>query len=386
VRGLARATGGAAEFISAGERIEDKVLRTFGRLNSPAATGVTIDWDGCDVQTLAELPPVFDGDVMTVFGRAPGRLPGKVTLSCRTPRGPRQWAVAVPPAAADDGGVIATMWARRMIQSLEEVNHVASTRYRHRKASRPTETLIGLSKEFGLLCSLTTFIAIEHRSPEERNDGRPALRRVPVMLAEGWGGIAGGGASHLDCLVAAPVLSARTTIDKTLDRRDLYDLEDQSCDVDRASREVYSKRGARSFRESVRDSRSMKRASAAPEPSDELQGLLASLSAQGAFEAGRELDAMLTSAGRDPDWWREVIGHSIPVAAGGLPHRDAIVTTVMVLLLLRDRFAAREPMWRRAAGKALGYLARAVGHGAEDVRAWMKELEGKLLSPEPARP
>ena len=387
VRGLARATGGAAEFISAGERIEDKVLRTFGRLNSPAATGAAIDWDGCDVQTLAELPPVFDGDVMTVFGRAPGRLPGKVTLSCRTPRGPRQWAVTVPPAAADDGGVIATMWARRMIQSLEEVNHVASTRYRHRKASRPTETLIGLSKEFGLLCSLTTFIAIEHRSPEERNDGRPALRRVPVMLAKGWGAIAGGGASHLDCLVvAAPLLSARTTIDKTLDCSALYDHEDQSCDLDPAPGEAYSKRPARSFRDSIRATRSMKRGPSATKPADELQAVLASLTAQGAFEAGPELEAMITAAGRDPDWWREVIAHSIPVAAGGLPHRDAIVTTVMVLLLLRDRFAAREPMWRRAAGKALGYLARAVGHSAADVRAWMRELEGKLLSPEPARP
>ena len=43
VNGLARATGGAAEFVAPGERIEEKVLRTFGRLASPPVTGVEID-------------------------------------------------------------------------------------------------------------------------------------------------------------------------------------------------------------------------------------------------------------------------------------------------------------------------------------------------------
>ena len=71
VKGLARATAGAAEFITGNERIDETVLRTFGRLSSPAVSDVSIDWDGCDVQTLAEIPPVFDGDLLTVFGRAP---------------------------------------------------------------------------------------------------------------------------------------------------------------------------------------------------------------------------------------------------------------------------------------------------------------------------
>ena len=44
VKGLARATGGAAEFITGNERIEDKVLRTFGRIGSPQVSDVRIDW------------------------------------------------------------------------------------------------------------------------------------------------------------------------------------------------------------------------------------------------------------------------------------------------------------------------------------------------------
>jgi Ca-activated chloride channel family protein len=72
VKGLARATGGAAEFISGKERIEDKVLRTFSRIASPMLTDLHIDWGGAEVQTLAELPPVFDGELMTIFGKIAG--------------------------------------------------------------------------------------------------------------------------------------------------------------------------------------------------------------------------------------------------------------------------------------------------------------------------
>lgn len=206
VKGVARATGGAAEFITGGERIDDKVLRTFARLASPMVGDVSIDWDGAEVQTLAELPPVFDGDVLAVFGRAPGKLPKHVTLSCTTPAGPKRWTLAVPPPL-EDGGVIANMWARRTIQSLEEVNNLRTVRMRKAKLTREQETLVNLSKEFGLLCSLTTFIAVEHRSVAERNDGQPELRRVPVQLAKGWGGVQ---AAFAPLVAAAPAYLARS--------------------------------------------------------------------------------------------------------------------------------------------------------------------------------
>src|SRR5207302_9097281 len=80
VQGLARATRGAAEFITGNERIEDKVLRTFGRIASPMISQIEIDFGGADVQTLAETPPVFDGDVLTVFGRVQGSAPKSVKL------------------------------------------------------------------------------------------------------------------------------------------------------------------------------------------------------------------------------------------------------------------------------------------------------------------
>ncbi|MDQ3440357.1 MAG: Flp pilus assembly complex ATPase component TadA, partial [Planctomycetota bacterium] len=237
VNGLARATRGAAEFIAVGERIEDKVLRTFGRLASPQVTDVELDFNGADVQTLASIPPVFDGDALAVYGRVLGRLPSEVTLRCNSRTGPKSWTLPVPDMR-HDGGAIALMFARRAIQSFEDVNAVRRPVYQE-TPTRDEAKLIALSKEFGLLCSLTTFVAIEHRTPAERNEGRPALRRVPVLLAEGWGGVEpAAGGMLLDCLVsrssAAPAAApssigtfskgkrgrkhSNNTIDKTMDR------------------------------------------------------------------------------------------------------------------------------------------------------------------------
>ena len=188
VKGLARVTGGAAEFIAAGERIEDKVLRTFGRIASPPVTNVEVEWANADAEVAPrEIPAVFEGDAVRLFARLPGRAPASVTLRCRTPAGERSWTVPVR-EAQDAQNVLPTFWARAMIRSIEDNSGLAAS-----AAGRIPEDqrrhLLDLSRRHNLLCSLTSFIAVEHRSMEDRNEGKPATRRVPVMLAEGWGGV-----------------------------------------------------------------------------------------------------------------------------------------------------------------------------------------------------
>ncbi len=68
VNGLARAGGGAAEFIHPGERIEPKVVRQFGRLLSPALTDVRVSWGGLDAkQSPSAIPPVFAGGRLLLY-------------------------------------------------------------------------------------------------------------------------------------------------------------------------------------------------------------------------------------------------------------------------------------------------------------------------------
>jgi Ca-activated chloride channel homolog len=414
VKGLARATGGAAEFISAGERIDDKVLRTFGRLASPPVTDVTIDWDGCDVQTLAELPPVFDGDVLAVFGRAPARVPERVTLRCDTPTGLTSWSVDVP-AARDDEGTIATMWARRTIQSLEEVNGSTRTRVRAGERTREAEMLIHLSKQFGLLCSLTTFIAIEHRSPNERNEGRPALRRVPVMVAAGWGN------------VLHEPLADGATVDKTLDSSKTLDRSMNRLRVSRGRFASFGVRPhkAKSFRESMRDiDRDI--ASPAQSPPEEklfswgatvpaaysppslpreeqdriFEEIAAELSpgasgsedhraaevlailklqrADGAFGWKPVLQSIFQALGLDARRWRAGLELLLPKSTPSSQSGD-IVSTVAILLLLSLHFPDQEPLWQRASRKASReFLPAVLGKTLAEVEALLGELSAKV--------
>jgi Ca-activated chloride channel family protein len=191
VKALARVTGGEAEFIAPGERIEEKVLRTFGRLASPPVTDVEIDWGDADADAAPRaLPPLFDGDALRVFARVPGKLPDVVTLKCNTAAGPRSWSVRVR-HAEDPANVLPTLWARAAIRHLEEVEGVQPTATISGPAadSRDRARLLELSKRYNLLCGLTSFVAVEHRSLEDRNTGQPATRRIPTKLALGWGGV-----------------------------------------------------------------------------------------------------------------------------------------------------------------------------------------------------
>jgi Ca-activated chloride channel family protein len=382
VKGIARATGGASEFITSGERIDEKVLRTFGRIASPPVTDVIVDWNGAEVQTLAELPPVFDGDVLSVFGRAPLKTPKKVTLRCNTPTGPRSWTVNVP-SAIDDGGVIATMWARRTIQSLEEVNNISANKVTSGEKPREQQMVIALSKQFGLLSCLTTFVAIEHRSVQERNEGKPELRRVPVNLAAGWGGTdtvlsgppgyvayaapmaptAGattlGAAGGVSGAVAGAIASA-SGIAKKRPRGRMLSVPPPISPAHPAS--------ANTLREPAPQQSA---------PSD-LMALLSSQAADGSFSWNKQQDEIAARATVDMKHLRELVTKELDSTALRLQQPRWIDTVAMCMILL-TKFSADESLWRRAFRKACrDFLAPALGKSADEVEAWLQAIKAKL--------
>lgn len=331
VKGLARATGGAAEFITGSERIDEKVLRTFSRIASPMLTNVHIDWDGAEVMTLAELPPVFDGELMTVFGKVAGeRVPSRIALRGELSSQEISWTIHVPAAREDSGKLISLLWARRMIQSIEEVNSIT------RSAARSNETrerrlLIEISQEYGLLSALTTFVAIEHRTVEERNEGKPELRRVPVQLANRWGDI--GGSQML--AACAPMMAMPSAPQQGL-----------------MSRVGSLFKGRGSSRKSMyvpsADSQLFDDSSSVPPPNP-LLALLRLQQAEGYFLPDPMMDELLAAAGLhwDEEW---VKGEKDP----------RVQATAKVLRILRSHFALHESTWLRAAVKAQRWLAKAL--------------------------
>src|SRR4030095_4033166 len=195
VRGVARASHGAAEFIYPGERIEPKVLRMFGRVHTPAFKHVHIDWRGLEVEQSPQVcPAVFGGDSLTVFGRLKGGTTDKVVLHADA----HTWEVPIALAQPEINSPIPTLWARHRIRDLEG-RHGAPRRgstQAHRKADRSSvqgssgrsPDLIELGQRYGLLSSATSYVAIEERSAADKTTTQAVLRKVPIAITQGWHG------------------------------------------------------------------------------------------------------------------------------------------------------------------------------------------------------
>ena len=191
VRGVARAGGGAAEFIYPGERIEPKVVRQLSRLLSPALTDVRVEWIGGTVtQAPVKIPAVFAGGRLLVYGFVKGQRPAMVRLTATTPSGPVSFEVPVPDVAAGSHSSVRTLAARARIRELEEGSEWLSARgsqQKDRKVTSAKNEIIALSLRYGVISRETSFVAVERRDTPVTADVQ--LRKIPIALTTGWGGL-----------------------------------------------------------------------------------------------------------------------------------------------------------------------------------------------------
>lgn len=188
VRAVARATGGVAEFIAPGERIEAKVLRQFGRLFAPALSEVRVEWPAGVQGAPDPVPAVFSGEPLVVFGLSEHQPSGVVRLSGRAAGQPfvSEAAIASPAPAA--GGTVGPLAARARIRDLEEQPAFLSSRgsrQRRPKANPAVGDIVRLAVAHQLVSRETSFVAIEERDTPVTE--RAELRRIPVALTSGWG-------------------------------------------------------------------------------------------------------------------------------------------------------------------------------------------------------
>ena len=189
IEAAAKATDGMAEYIYPGEKIEPKVLRQFSRIGTPGMKDVHIEWGAKAAdQAPGRVPPVFDSDPLVVSARVPAghRLPRHVTLSARIGQEKVTWTVALS-QPQDAGDLPAVLWVRARLRELEGHSTLGSAQT-GRGAKTRHNRLVKLSKEYGVLCSATSMVAVEVRPEGEKAAGQAELRKVPVAIAAGWHG------------------------------------------------------------------------------------------------------------------------------------------------------------------------------------------------------
>jgi Ca-activated chloride channel family protein len=179
VRGMARAGKGAEEMIFPGERIEAKVLRQLSRALAPALDDVRVSWGGLEArQAPYRVPPVFANGRVLVYGflDRPLEKEVEVRLEASGVEGVLSFPVRLSPSRMQSGSLVSTLAARALLRDLEEVPD--------------KEAAIAASLKYGLSSKWASFVAVETR--ENAAPREIELRRVPVAITRGWGGLMSG--------------------------------------------------------------------------------------------------------------------------------------------------------------------------------------------------
>ena len=353
VRGLARESGGESEFIFPGERIEPKVLRQFARIDTPLLQEVHIDWGGLPVEAApVQIPPVFAGDALGVAARLSkegAQFPdgAVVRLTAATPDGRKEWSAEVK--RVEHGDVVPLLWARRRIRDLESGFGAPSGSTQRRQRPKGTGPLVDLSREYGLVCSETSFVGVVEWTDGKKAEGPAEARRVPVMTTAGWhgrGGIMPNAAMSLPSLFfakSAPpsgvLYDQMPTAMKTSGRslRNCPDASDQ--DFPRESLMLECRVAP------VRRSKGP----AGQEAFWHLD-LLALQRADGSFRLGDDLAKWAgKKLGELKKWARKL-------APGG-SEAESVLATALALALLERKAADASDQWQAAAAKARAWLA-----------------------------
>jgi hypothetical protein len=369
VRGVARAANGASEFIAPGERAEAKILRQFTRVLAPALTDVRVNWGGLEVVAApTHVPAVFAGGTIIVYGWIDDVRAAVVTLSATGPRGPISYEVAVAPSLAVPGTTMSTLAARARIREIEARQadpDERGSRQRDRRAASDTAEIVRLAMRYGLVSRETSFVAVERR--EHPMEGPIALRRIPVALTHGWGGIGDHDVHDLHTVSALATVRAS----KPADFSDAHWLTANAPDRETTHSALLPRSRAKA------PTRSLFRR--------------AMDSARGAFPSGatRPLDRVVTLQRADGTWaLTPELGHAVgvpwnrlsvvPADLAGQSRAQDVWATLVALAWLERHAADTRDEWQLLARKADVWIA-AIG-SADERRRW-ESLAAGIVAP-----
>ncbi len=364
VRGVAKASGGISEFIFPGERIEPKVLRTFGRVRAPSLAEPKVSWASEIEQAPARLSRLYPEDVLTVFARSSEPFAGELVLRA----GERNWKIEAAGFTPVNAGTISTLWAKNHIADLESKTTRRGSNQRRSGADgeRKLDRVITLSKKYGVLCGQTSFVAVDVRSESEKTEEQAQLRVVPIALTDGWGsggrsrgfGRAGGVgvAAPFSMAPPSPMAPQPKTGRSRMSANALAAMAPQMqyavapgpppAAAPRAGAKGAKRKSLRSmFKKAMTPSRpAVQQAMASA--SDSLYDVLLTQKANGSFALGAEISTLIG-----------VENYAALEAAKGAQDATLLATSAVVFWL-ENRASERRGEWSAAVTKARGWLAK----------------------------
>lgn len=231
--GMAEAGRGAAEYVTLeGATAEEAVERFARRIQTPVLIDLSMETEGIVLEDVLPsgkyLPDLYDEEPIVILARyqVPGE--GTITLRGRTGSGPWSRTIDVTlPAEESDNDVVATLWAREMVDDVL-APHLEALQMGQVDTSVKDE-VIALGKTYSIMTPFTSFVAVE--KTRVISDGKPMLVRVPIELPSGtdWNGFFGDpDADQVDIRLEAMLLGTEADLEADVALADESDVNTES--------------------------------------------------------------------------------------------------------------------------------------------------------------
>lgn len=180
ISGISEAGNGIAEFIYPGERMEDKVLRHFGRILSPSWEDAKLYGEnGEELEVVPKIPcKMFPRETYSFLYKQEGKtVPTPITIKATTQG--KEITYPLQEEKAKDSS-LPSWWAITKIRALEK--ELAQTN--PRRQLKMKKEIVELSREYQVLSTLTSLVAIFPRTKKAK--GMPEYVKIPVCAPRQW--------------------------------------------------------------------------------------------------------------------------------------------------------------------------------------------------------
>jgi len=185
VKGMARVGKGVPSFTTYGENIAGKVLKQLKQSLQPCVHDVQVSWaEGQSAgiessQAPLRAPPVYDGSRLLLYKlwSNDGAVGENMTITAKTPEGNLNLDLKIGKDNFIEGDVIHKMFARKMIQELEE-------NFEKKDPAEVKSIITELGLKYSLGTKYTAFIAVDEQTNIESG---MKTRQVKNQVAYGYG-------------------------------------------------------------------------------------------------------------------------------------------------------------------------------------------------------
>ncbi|MBU4341964.1 MAG: VWA domain-containing protein [Candidatus Altiarchaeales archaeon] len=163
---------GASEYVKPEEDIEIKVSDFYSKISNPVLSNLEIGFSGVSVRDSypKELPDLFKGSQLVLFGRYSGGGDATITLAGRTGKEEKTYSYEANfPEENSENEFIPRLWATRKIGYLMDEIRL------HGENEELIDEIINLSMEYGIITPYTSFL-VDMDTDLSRPEGIAAAR------------------------------------------------------------------------------------------------------------------------------------------------------------------------------------------------------------------